>query len=117
MWTGVSDTLWSLTDIVRVIEDWEVRLAAAKISGTTVVGSIFGPNSRRKKIGLLGTAEKDDFQTNAGAAKEAEIDGVIGGVPARSASRRKFAEQDFGWLSPHARSMSEMPFYALPSRK
>jgi hypothetical protein len=28
---------WSLTDIVRVIEDWEARLAA-KMSGTTVVG-------------------------------------------------------------------------------
>jgi len=37
MAAGVSDTLWSLTDMVRVIEDWEAA-GSAKISGTTLVG-------------------------------------------------------------------------------
>ena len=34
---GVSDILWSLADMVRVIEAWEAA-RSAKVSGTTVVG-------------------------------------------------------------------------------
>jgi len=37
MATGVTPKLWSLTDIVRVIEDWEVA-RSLKISGETMVG-------------------------------------------------------------------------------
>jgi hypothetical protein len=34
---GVTKTLWSLTDMVRVIEDWEAA-RSLKISGETMVG-------------------------------------------------------------------------------
>jgi hypothetical protein len=34
---GVSDTLWSLTDMVRVIDDWEAAWSA-KTSGKALVG-------------------------------------------------------------------------------
>ena len=37
MVAGMTDTLWSLTDMVRVIEDWE-RRGRLKISGKTMVG-------------------------------------------------------------------------------
>ena len=37
MAAGVSATLWSLADMVRVIEAWEAA-RSARISGTTVVG-------------------------------------------------------------------------------
>jgi hypothetical protein len=34
---GVTPKLWSLTDMVRVIEDWEIA-RSLKISGKTMVG-------------------------------------------------------------------------------
>ena len=37
MAAGVTDTLWSLADMVRVIDDWEAKRQAAKISGDTVI--------------------------------------------------------------------------------
>ena len=37
MVAGMTDTLWSLTDMVRVIEDWEAA-RSLKISGETMVG-------------------------------------------------------------------------------
>jgi hypothetical protein len=37
MAAGVTPKLWSLTDMVRVIEDWEVA-RSLKISGETMVG-------------------------------------------------------------------------------
>jgi hypothetical protein len=37
MAAGVTKTLWSLTDMVRVIEDWEAA-RSLKISGETMVG-------------------------------------------------------------------------------
>ena len=37
MAAGVTPKLWSLTDIVRVIEDWEIA-RSLKISGKTMVG-------------------------------------------------------------------------------
>lgn len=37
MASGVTTKLWSLTDMVRVIEDWEVA-RLAKITGETMVG-------------------------------------------------------------------------------
>ena len=37
MAAGVTDTLWSLTDLVRVIEDWGAA-RSLKISGETMVG-------------------------------------------------------------------------------
>jgi hypothetical protein len=37
MAAGVTDTLWSLTDMVRVIEDWGAA-RSLKISGETMVG-------------------------------------------------------------------------------
>jgi|307.fasta_scaffold138152_3 hypothetical protein len=37
MAAGVTPKLWSLTDMVRVIEDWEIA-RSLKISGKTMVG-------------------------------------------------------------------------------
>jgi hypothetical protein len=37
MAAGVTTTLWSLTDMVRVIEEWETH-ASAKAAGETLVG-------------------------------------------------------------------------------
>jgi hypothetical protein len=37
MAAGVTSQLWSLTDMVRVIEDWEAA-RSLKISGETIVG-------------------------------------------------------------------------------
>jgi hypothetical protein len=37
MAAGVTNTLWSLTDMVQVIEEWEVA-RSLKISGKTIVG-------------------------------------------------------------------------------
>jgi len=37
MAAGVTETLWWLTDIMRVIEDWEVA-RSLKISGEATVG-------------------------------------------------------------------------------
>jgi hypothetical protein len=37
MAAGVTSQLWSLTDMVRVIEDWEAA-RSLKISGETMVG-------------------------------------------------------------------------------
>jgi hypothetical protein len=37
MAAGVTTKLWSLTDMVRVIEDWEIA-RSLKISGKTMVG-------------------------------------------------------------------------------
>ena len=37
MAAGVTPKLWSLTDMVRVIEDWEIA-RSLKISGETMVG-------------------------------------------------------------------------------
>jgi hypothetical protein len=39
MAAGVTKTLWSLTDMVRVIEDWEAA-RSLKISGETMVGRL-----------------------------------------------------------------------------
>jgi hypothetical protein len=38
MAAGVTSKLWSLTDMVRVIEDWEAARRPVKISGETMVG-------------------------------------------------------------------------------
>ena len=36
MAAGVTSKLWSLADMVRVLEDWEAK--SAKLSGETLVG-------------------------------------------------------------------------------
>jgi hypothetical protein len=38
MAAGVSATLWDLTDMARVIENWEAARRPVKISGETMVG-------------------------------------------------------------------------------
>lgn len=38
MAAGVTSTLWSLADMVRIIDDWEAERRSAKISGDTLVG-------------------------------------------------------------------------------
>ena len=35
---GVTTKLWLITDMVRVIEDWEAASRPAKISGDTLIG-------------------------------------------------------------------------------